>query len=80
MTAREEAEELRQKAIETLLDEKRAIEEQLKLLGYGRGNLDTKTPWETSQERRAASQVGTVTLPSTMNPSRTRISKSSLSC
>ncbi len=42
MTAREEAEELRQKAIETLLDEKRAIEEQLKLLGYSQGKPSTQ--------------------------------------
>jgi hypothetical protein len=35
MTAREQAEELRQQAIKTLLAEKQAIEQQLKLLGYG---------------------------------------------
>jgi hypothetical protein len=38
MTAREQAEELRQQAIKTLLAEKQAIEEQLKLLGYGHEN------------------------------------------
>jgi hypothetical protein len=38
MTPREHAEELRQQAIKTLLAEKRAIEEQLKLLGYGKEN------------------------------------------
>jgi hypothetical protein len=42
MSAREEAEELRQKAIETLLDEKHAIEEQLKLLGYGQEKAPTQ--------------------------------------
>ena len=34
MTAREHAEELRQEAIRTLLDEKTAIEEMLNTLGY----------------------------------------------
>ena len=34
MTAREHAEELRQEAIRTLLDEKAAIEEMLNTLGY----------------------------------------------
>lgn len=34
MTAREKAEELRQEAIRELLDEKKAIEEMLKTLGY----------------------------------------------
>ncbi len=34
MTAREHAEELRQQAIKTLLDEKTAIEEMLNTLGY----------------------------------------------
>jgi hypothetical protein len=38
MTAREQAEELRQQAIKTLLTEKQAIEQQLKLLGYGQEN------------------------------------------
>jgi hypothetical protein len=41
MTVREEAEDLRQRAIRTLLDEKRAIEEQLKLLGYGQEKTAT---------------------------------------
>ena len=36
MTAREHAEELRQEAIKTLLDEKNAIEEMLNTLGYQR--------------------------------------------
>ena len=34
MTAREQAEQLRQQAIKALLDESRAIEEMLKTLGY----------------------------------------------
>lgn len=34
MTAREHAEQLRQEAIKTLLDEKAAIEEMLNTLGY----------------------------------------------
>jgi hypothetical protein len=34
MTAREQAEELRQEAIRTLLDEKAEIEEMLNTLGY----------------------------------------------
>jgi hypothetical protein len=34
MTAREQAEELRQEAIKTLLNEKIAIEEMLNMLGY----------------------------------------------
>lgn len=36
MTAREHAEELRQQAIKTLLDEKAEIEEMLNTLGYQR--------------------------------------------
>lgn len=35
MTAREQAEELRQQAIKTLLEEKKAIDGMLKTLGYG---------------------------------------------
>ena len=34
MTAREQAEELRQQAIQTLLDEKKAIDGMLRTLGY----------------------------------------------
>ena len=34
MTAREQAEELRQQAIKTLLDERQAIDETLATLGY----------------------------------------------
>jgi hypothetical protein len=41
MTAREEAEQLRQQAIKKLLEERDAVDEQLKLLGYG---LDAKSP------------------------------------
>jgi hypothetical protein len=41
MGAREEAEQLRQQAIAKLLGERDAIDEQLKLLGYGH---DAKTP------------------------------------
>jgi hypothetical protein len=40
MTAREEAQALRQQAITKLLDERNAIDEELKLLGYGQ----EKTP------------------------------------
>lgn len=35
MTAREQAEELRQRAIQTLLEEKEAIDKMLATLGYG---------------------------------------------
>ena len=38
MTAREKAEQLRQEAIKELLDEKKAIEEMLKTLGYDAEN------------------------------------------
>jgi len=41
MTAREEAEELREEAINKLLEERKAIDEELKLLGYGQ---ELKTP------------------------------------
>jgi len=34
MTAREQAEQLRQQAIQTLLEEKKAIDEMLRMLGY----------------------------------------------
>jgi hypothetical protein len=42
MTAREEAEELRQQAICKLLDERRAIDEQLKTLGYDKEKAPAK--------------------------------------
>jgi hypothetical protein len=35
MTAREQAEELRQQAIQTLLEEKKAIDGMLRMLGHG---------------------------------------------
>ena len=35
MTAREQAEQLRQQAIQTLVEEKEAIDKMLKTLGYG---------------------------------------------
>ena len=35
MTTREQAEQLRQQAIQTLIDEKEAIDKMLKTLGYG---------------------------------------------
>ncbi len=38
MTAREKAEHLRQEAIKELLDEKKAIEEMLKTIGYDAEN------------------------------------------
>jgi hypothetical protein len=68
MTPREHAEELRRQAIKTLLAEKQAIEEQLKLLGYGKENAvngkrrgrPPKATLEVDQgkEHQAAIQVG----------------------
>ncbi len=42
MTAREQAEQLRQEAIKTLLDEKAAIDEMLDTLGYDKDVASTK--------------------------------------
>ena len=52
MTAREQAEDLRQQAITTLLDEKAAIEEMLNTLGYEKENAPQKRrgrPKKTTQ-------------------------------
>lgn len=42
MNAREEAEQLRQEAIGKLLEEQKAIAQQLELLGYGKENASTR--------------------------------------
>jgi hypothetical protein len=42
MTAREEAQQLRQEAIKKLLDERNAIDQELTLLGYGQEKDATK--------------------------------------
>lgn len=42
MNAREEAERLRQEAIQKLLDEQKAIEHQLELLGYGKEHVSAR--------------------------------------
>ena len=53
MTAREHAEELRQQAIQTLLDEKRAIDGMLRTLGY-----EETAPAEKRRGRRPKQQEG----------------------
>jgi hypothetical protein len=59
MTAREHAEELRQQAIHTLLDEKKAIEGMLRTLGY-----EEAAPTEKRRGRRPRHQeAGDFTTP-----------------
>jgi hypothetical protein len=53
MTAREQAEELRQQAIQTLLDEKKAIDGMLRTLGY-----EETAPAEKRRGRRPKQQEG----------------------
>ena len=53
MTAREQAEELRQQAIKTLLEEKKAIDAELRTLGYE----ETAIP-EKRRGRRPKHQEG----------------------
>jgi hypothetical protein len=53
MTAREQAEELRQQAIQTLLDEKKAIDGMLRTLGY-----EETAPAEKRRGRRPKQQDG----------------------
>ena len=42
MNARAQAEELKRQAIDVLLEERAAIDEELKLLGYGQGTAPQK--------------------------------------
>jgi hypothetical protein len=59
MTAREHAEELRQQAIQTLLDEKKAIDGMLRTLGY-----EETAPAEKRRGRRPRHlEVGEITTP-----------------
>ena len=56
MNAREEAEQFRQEAISKLLDEQKAIEQQLELLGYGKEHA-------SSPKRRGRPPKATQTTP-----------------
>jgi hypothetical protein len=71
MTAREQAEELRQQAIKTLLEEKKAIDGMLRTLGYEETALAEKRRGRRPKQQEGGEMAATIQQPGESNDSLT---------